>query len=179
MIDAGLPLVIVQPGVVYGPGDEGPTRDSLRQFLSGKMPLLPHGTAYCWGHVDDTARGHVLAMQRGAVGQSYIIAGPPHTLIEAMELAAKISGVPAPRLRAPASLLKLMSHLMRPVDALVALPESYTPEFLRIVAGATYIGSNAKAKRELGIEMRSLEAGLPETLEHEMRQLGMTPRMRA
>lgn len=178
MIDAGLPLVIVQPGVVYGPGDEGPTRDSLRQFLSGKMPLLPRRTAYCWGHVDDTARGHILAMQLGTAGQSYIIAGPPYTLIEAMELAAKISGVPAPRLRAPASLLKLMSNLMRPVDALVTLPESYTPEYLRIVAGATYIGSNAKAQRELGLEMRSLEAGLPDTLDHEMRQLGMMPRSR-
>ncbi len=130
------------------------------------------------GDTSTTPRGHILAMQRGAAGQSYIIAGPPHTLIEAMELAARLSGVSAPRLRAPASLLKLMSNLMRPVDALVTLPESYTPEYLRIVAGATYIGSNAKAKRELGLEMRSLEAGLPETLEHEMRQLGMTPRSR-
>ncbi len=76
---------------------------------------------------------------------------------------------------APAWLLKLAATLMRPTDALVTLPESYTPEYLRIVAGTTYIGSNAKAKRELGLEMRPLEAGLPETLEYEMRQLGMTP----
>lgn len=173
MIEAGLPLVIVQPGLVYGPGDAGPRHDVLHQFLTRKMPLLPRRTAYCWGHVEDTARGHLLAMERGVAGQSYIIAGPPHRLIEAIQLAEQISGVLAPRLRVPPVLLKLASVLMRPLDALVTLPESYTPEYLRVAAGATYLGSSAKARRELGFETRPLHEGLRETLAYEMRQLGM------
>ena len=173
MIEAGLPLVIVQPGLVYGPGDTGPAHDVLHQFLQRKMPLLPRRTAYCWGHVEDTARGHLLAMERGVAGQSYIIAGPPHSLIETIQLAEQLSGVRAPRLRAPPLLLKLASVLMRPLDVLVTLPESYTPEYLRVAAGATYLGSSAKARRELGFETRPLHEGLRETLAYEMRQLGM------
>ena len=44
-----------------------------------------------------------------------------------------------------------------------------------MLAGVTYLGSNAKAKRELGYSVRSLEAGLRETLPHMMRELGMSP----
>jgi dihydroflavonol-4-reductase len=65
---------------------------------------------------------------------------------------------------------------MRPIEALIALPESYTAEGLRTIAGVTYLGSNAKAKRALGFTVRSLEEGLRETLAYEMRQLGMRTR---
>jgi nucleoside-diphosphate-sugar epimerase len=51
--------------------------------------------------------------------------------------------------------------------------EAYSGEGLRILAGATYIGSNAKARHELGYNPRSLKEGLTETLHHEMRLLGM------
>ncbi|MBV9578862.1 MAG: NAD-dependent epimerase/dehydratase family protein, partial [Chloroflexi bacterium] len=72
MMRQGLPLVIVQPGGVYGPGDNSPQGELLRQYLRRKLPMVPRGSALCWGHVDDTAAGHALAMERGATGQSYI-----------------------------------------------------------------------------------------------------------
>jgi nucleoside-diphosphate-sugar epimerase len=56
--------------------------------------------------------------------------------------------------------------LVQPIDSL--LPESYTSEGLRIIAGVTYIGDNAKAKRELGYNPRPLQEGWKETLQHEM-----------
>ena len=87
LIQAGLPLVIVQPGVVYGPGDPSVIGNLLRQYLRRTLPIRPHGAAFCWGHVDDTAHGHILAMDKGRAGQSYILAGPPHTLEEALEIA--------------------------------------------------------------------------------------------
>ena len=65
-IARGLPLVIVQPGAVYGPGDTSAIRASFLQFLHRKLPAVPKRTAYSWGHIEDTARGHVLAMARGA-----------------------------------------------------------------------------------------------------------------
>jgi nucleoside-diphosphate-sugar epimerase len=87
MIRAGLPLVVVQPGLVYGPGDQSIVHRTFLQYLRGKLPIAPRQTAYCWGYVDDTARGHVLAMDMGRLGESYIIAGPLHTPIEVPALA--------------------------------------------------------------------------------------------
>jgi nucleoside-diphosphate-sugar epimerase len=58
-------------------------------------------------------------------------------------------------------------------DWLIPLPETYTGEGLRVVAGVTYTGNNSKAKRELGYDPRPLKDGLAETLKHEMKLLGM------
>lgn len=162
MIREGLPLVIVQPGVTYGPGDTSEIRPTLVRYLQGRLRAIPKETAYCWAHVDDTARGHLLAMEKGVPGQTYIIAGFPHTLIEAFEIAQQITGRPAPRMHVPPSVLRGIALLAR-------------SERLRDVAGVTYLGSNAKARRELGYDPRPLEPGLRETLAHEMQLLGMTP----
>ena len=160
MIRAGLPLVIVQPGVNYGPEDTSEIRPLFVRYLQRKLRALPKRTAYCWAHVDDTARGHLLAMEKGSVGQAYIIAGWPHTLIDAFDLAERITGIPAPRFRASPGLLRALAAISR-------------SERLRVAAGVTYLGSNAKARRELGFAPRPLEEGLRETLQHEMRLLGI------
>jgi nucleoside-diphosphate-sugar epimerase len=173
MIERGLPLVIVQPGLVYGPGDEGPSGRILRTYLQRKLPLVPEGAAYCWAHVDDVAAGHVLAMERGRPGESYHLAGPPATVVSALALAERITGIPGPRFRAPPILLRVLAAVMTPVAALVPVPEDYQPETLRVLAGCTYLGTNDKARRELGWEPRDLESGLGDTLRHEMNQLGI------
>lgn len=173
MIAAGLPLVIVMPGLIYGPGDTSSVRTTLIQYLQRRLPLLPKQTAYSWAHVDDIAQGHIQAMDQGRPGESYIIAGPTHTLIEAIELAERITGIAAPRLRAAPGVLKAMAALMGLVERVVPVPASYTAEYLRVSAGATYIGSNAKARRELGYRPRPLAEGLAATLLHEMALLGM------
>jgi nucleoside-diphosphate-sugar epimerase len=174
-IARGLPLVIVQPGLIYGPGDTSSVRTSLIQFLQRKLPLLPEKTAFSWAHVDDIARGHILAMEKGAPGQNYLLCGPTHTFIEGMEIASQVSGAPLPALHAAPGMLKAMSAVMGLVEKLIPLPESYTGEGLRIIAGVTYIGDNRKAARELGFAPRPLKDGLRETLEHEMNLLGMSP----
>jgi nucleoside-diphosphate-sugar epimerase len=171
MIRAGLPLVIVEPGAVYGPGDPSPQGQLLRQYLQRKLPMVPRGAALCWAHVEDTAAGHVLAMQRGAVGQSYIIAGPPATIQAVLALAERLTGVPAPRLHPDPRLVKAVAAAMRVVERVVPVPDTYSAEYLRVAAGATYLGSNARARRELGFQPRSLEEGLPETLAYELARL--------
>jgi nucleoside-diphosphate-sugar epimerase len=176
LMKAGLPLVIVQPGVNYGPGDTSSIGDALRQYLQGKLPLAPAGAAYCWAHVDDTARGHMQAMERGKTGESYIIAGPPHTLVEVLQLAEQITGIKAPGLQAPPWLLRTFSAVMGALEAVVPVPEQYSAETLRVSAGATYLGTSAKAERELGFQARPLAEGLRETLAYEMTQLGIRPR---
>lgn len=172
---AGLPLTIVMPGVIYGPGARGPVRPYLVQYLEGKLKRLPAEAAVCWGHVEDTARAHVLAMERGEPGETYIIAGPPHTYGEAFEIAEEITGIPAPPKRASPATLRFLARLMEGVNALVPLSGTYHPETLRAMAGVTYLGSNAKAREELGFDPRPLKVGLRPTLAHEMRLLGMEP----
>ena len=133
--------------------------------------MLPLETAFCWAHVDDIADGHILAMQNGKTGEHYIICGEPYRLYEAYLLASKVSGKPAPRPVSP-NLLKVMSILARPFDSI--LPESYTSEGLRITAGVTYWGDNSKARRELDYNPRPMSEGWTETVEHEMKLLGMS-----
>jgi nucleoside-diphosphate-sugar epimerase len=174
-IKGGLPLVIVQPSVIYGPGDSGPIHDLFTQFLRRKLPMAPQRTAFCWAHVDDVARGHLLAMERGHPGDSYFLAGPAYPLRDVFKLTEELSGVRAPKMAAPPWLLKAMSGMMGAVERVVPVPESYSGEYLRESAGTTYIGDNAKAKRELGWSARTLAEGLPETVRYEMGLLGMTP----
>src|SRR3989475_12662141 len=113
MIRAGLPLVIVQPGVNYGPGDTSEIRPFFVRYLQRKLPALPKRTAYCWSHVDDTARGNLLAMEKGSVGAAYILAGGPHTLIDAFSLAERTTGIPAPRFHALTGLSRAMAARSR------------------------------------------------------------------
>jgi nucleoside-diphosphate-sugar epimerase len=166
----GLPLAIVMPGLVYGPGDTSSVRGSLVSFLQGRLPMLPSQTVLCWAHVEDTAHGHVLAMEKGKPGETYIIAGEVCTLADAYKLASQVSGS-RPPLTVPHQMMKAMSLLVTPFDSL--LPDSYTSEGLRIISGTTYIGDNAKARRELGFNPRPLRQGWTETIEHEMELLGL------
>ncbi|MGD2135582.1 MAG: NAD-dependent epimerase/dehydratase family protein [Gemmatimonadales bacterium] len=169
----GLPLVVVQPGVVYGPGDHSRIGDTLRDYLRRRLPVLVKETAFCWAHVDDTVEGHVLAMERGRPGETYIIGGEVHTLVEAIDVAARITGVPAPKLRLPPWILRVGSILVRPLAPV--LPPTYSPETLRVSAGTTYLGDDTKARRQLGFDPRPLEVGLRGTLEAEMRALDSGP----
>ena len=172
MIEQGLPLTIVQPGLVYGPGDTSLAHDNWVEYLRGRLLATPQRTAYCWAHVEDVAHGHILAMERGVPGETYIIAGPPHTLIEAMDTAQEITGRRAPRFHLSPAMMRVGALLLEPLSRLAALPPLYSPEGLRSAAGVTYLGSNQRARRELGYQPRSLREGLPETLAHEMQMLG-------
>jgi len=173
MIRAGLPLVIVQPGGVYGPGDTSPQGQLLRQYLQRKLAIVPRGAALCWGHVEDTARGHLLPMERGAVGERYIIAGPPAAIVEVLALAERITGISAPRRRVSPGVLRASAKLMSVVERIVPLHETMSAEYFRVAAGVTYLGSNAKAQREFGFQARPIEEGLRETLEYELAYSGI------
>lgn len=175
MVAAGLPLVIVQPGAVYGPGDTSMVRRTLQDFLQRKLPVAPRGLSLCWGHVDDVVEGHMLAMERGKAGESYIIGGPAHEMTEVLAMVSRISGVPAPRIGISPPVLKALAAAAGMVERLFPLPERYSSEMLRVNAGVTYLGSSAKAERELGFRARPLEEGMRETVLHEMRLLGMVP----
>ena len=169
-IARGLPLVIVMPGLIYGPGDTSSLGASIREHLRGQLPMIPAKAGNCPAHVEDIAAGHILAMKKGKIGETYMITGDCHTLAAAFQLASQISGKRAPVV-APARMVKFMSIVARPFDRF--LPPSYTSEGLRVVAGVTYMGDNSKARRELGYQPRPFREGWEETVRHEMRLMGM------
>lgn len=172
MMQEGLPLVIVQPGLVYGIGDTSSVRTTLISYLKKQLPIIPQKTALSWAHVEDIAHAHRLAMEKGRVGESYNICGYTHTLVNALEIAKEITGIRTPA-AVPLQIMHVMSSIMYILDKFIPVPESYTGEGLRIISGVTYIGDNSKARRELGYRPRPLREGLAETLHHEMKLLGM------
>ena len=171
-IEEGLPLTIVMPGLVYGPGDTSGMRTALVDLLRGRLPMTPARTAFCWAHVEDTARGHILAMEKGQPGETYIITGPRHTFEQSFDVAARLAKVRAPVMHPGPRTMRVMSQLMKAAGRFVTLPPAMQPEALRVLAGTTYFGANDKAVRELGFTVRPLEEGLAQTLEHELRLLG-------
>jgi dihydroflavonol-4-reductase len=162
---SGVPLIIVQPGAVYGPGDPSQLGQALGAAARGRLPFVPARSAYCWGHVEDTARAHVLAMERGTPGDTYIVAGPPHTVAEAARMAAELTGAPPPRVLVPPLPLRMIAltlSFLERVPLWPGLPATLTAEYLRVSAGVTYLGSSARAQRELGFNARPLSLGLRE-----------------
>ncbi len=172
MIASGLPLVIAQPGVIYGAGDTSGLRTALVQMLRWRLPWTPRRTAFCWGHVEDTARGLMLAMDKGRTGEAYILTGPRHTFEEVFDLAASLAHVPRPPLHPGPTLMRGAASMMSLVQKAITLPPALTPEALRVMAGTTYLGANDKAVRELGFTARPVEEGLAHAIEHELRELG-------
>jgi nucleoside-diphosphate-sugar epimerase len=172
MMRAGLPLVIAMPGAIYGPGDTSGIHATLVQLLRGRLFATPRGVAFAWVYVEDAARGLRQAMDAGRVGESYLLTGPVHTFEEAFDIAARIAGKRAPLLHPPPVMMRGAAKLVETLESWdVRTPVA--SEVLRLMAGTTWIGSSAKAERELGFTARPLEEGLRHTIEHELRQLGM------
>jgi len=97
---AGLPVVLVHPTFPVGERDTAPTPTgrTIVEYLNGRIPAYVD-TALNVVHVDDVARGHLLAEHRGRVGRSYILGGENMSLREMLATLADVCGLPAPRVR--------------------------------------------------------------------------------
>jgi nucleoside-diphosphate-sugar epimerase len=160
LIGEGLPCVIVQPGGVYGPGDTSSIGVLLDQFLSGKMPLIPFPElGMCLTHVEDIAAGIILALDKGAVGEAYVLSGPVTTVREAIGVVSAETGKKAPRHALPTGVMKALT----PIGPLVGKVMGQPPNLRELIAsadGVTFWATHEKATRELGYEPRGLEDGL-------------------
>jgi dihydroflavonol-4-reductase len=159
--ERGLPIVLVQPSVIYGSGDTSTVGEICRRIAAGKRALGPKGGGACWVHVDDVAKGHLLAMEAGTPGESYILAGDVATFEEAMTLVAEVSGGRKPMFL-PRAMVRGTARMNGVVEALVKLPQDFTREAM-LASTATYYGSAAKAGSKLGWRPRSIRSGFSET----------------
>lgn len=142
---AGLPVVIVNPAHVMGRGDlYRSSTEIVRRFLRREIPAYVDG-AICIVDVEDVARGHLLAEERGRVGERYILGNRNYTLDRLFADLGRISGIEPPALRLP------LPAAMAAVRGLQALPgrPAVTQTELR-ASSFWWTFRSAKAKRELG-----------------------------
>ncbi len=162
-----LPCIIVQPGGVYGPGDTSQVGDLIDQLLAGKLPLIPFPElGVCLTHVEDIAGGILLAVDKGKLGETYVLSGPVTTMRDAVEIVAGIAGRKPPKHAVPTPLLKALTPVGPLVGKLMNQPPNLR-EMITSADGVTFWASHEKASRELGYAPRGMEEGLRETLEAE------------
>lgn len=170
-MNRGLPLAIAMPGMIYGPNDTSAVRASLIDFLRGKLPAIPAKSVMHWAHVEDVAQAHIALMEKGRIGEAFIISGERSTVVEMYQVASEVSGAKMPMIL-PDEVLLFMSKLSRPFDRW--LPDTFTSEGLVTIAGLSYLADDSKARREIGFNPRPIRDGWAETVRHEMKLLGMS-----
>ena len=155
-ISAGAPILIAQPGGVYGPGDHSSLGGVLRDAATGKLRALTFGDlGMNMAHVEDIAEGIALVGERGTPGRAYVLGGELTTMVELVRRVAAIAGHRPPRLGTPTWALRAAAPLVRRIG-----PD--LRELVSASAGVTYWATDAKARAELAYAPRDLEAGLTE-----------------
>lgn len=168
--EAGAPVIIVQPGGVTGAGDTSPLSDIFRYFLRRMPVMFGAKSGVTFAHVDDIAEGHVLAMEKGQPGQSYILAGPCLTYRQVFDLCESITGIRATRFWAPGWTASASASLVGVAERL-GLKLSFSAEALATLADYTFWGSAARAEHELGWAARPVAETFKEVLDYEQAQM--------
>jgi dihydroflavonol-4-reductase len=163
-IAKGAPIVIVQPGGVYGPGDHSEIGNMIDQVRTGKLFMLPFPkTGFNLVHVDDVADGTILAHDRGEVGEAYVLGGEIATMRALVDKVAQIVGRKPPRRDLPTGVLKVVAPAGPVVGKLMGFPPNFR-ELITVSDGVTYWAKDDKARERLGYTPRDLDTGLRETL---------------
>jgi dihydroflavonol-4-reductase len=177
MVARGLPVVIVNPAHVMGAGDPGRSSTALvKRFLARRIPVYVDGTLNIVG-VQDVARGHLLADERGSVGERYILGNRNFTLDRLLADLARLSGVEPPAIKLPVTLALALARAVQslPVGQAQAVPLPLplpplgvpvsvpSPVEVRAVS-LNWAFRNIKAKRELGWTTSPHEDCLEETI---------------
>ncbi len=165
----GQDLVILYPGVVYGPGDmtEGNLVARLvSDHLKGRLPALvgPGNRLWSYSYVADVADGHALALEKGRRGERYFLCGENATLTQLFALVHEMTGKAPPRWHLPYGLAKAFGRGMWIWAELTGLAPQMTQGEVGVFR-EHWAYSSQKAERELGYRSRPLREGLRATLE--------------
>ncbi|MEA2682931.1 MAG: hypothetical protein QOK05_1259 [Chloroflexota bacterium] len=168
-VERGLPVVIVQPGAVYGPGDHSDVGNVINQFLAGKLPAKTFPEAGLnLVHRDDVATGILLCLDKGTAGQQYVLGGELTTLGQMIDTLASIAGRKSPGMTVPAGLMKALTPLGPVIGKALGMGPNLA-EIIKATNNVTYWAKDDKARRELGYAPRGLAQGLRDTLAAEGR----------
>ncbi|MBN2505713.1 MAG: NAD-dependent epimerase/dehydratase family protein [Verrucomicrobia bacterium] len=149
----GAPVVIVNPSAPVGPRDVKPTPTGriIVDFLNRRMPAYLD-TGLNWVHVRDVALGHILAAEKGRLGERYILghAEGNWTLKQTLDILAELTGLPAPRLRIPYAVALAAAHADEFLARWTGKPPKAPLAGVRMARHKMWFNP-AKAIRELGL----------------------------
>ncbi|HLW71246.1 MAG TPA: hopanoid-associated sugar epimerase [Candidatus Binataceae bacterium] len=169
----GVPIVIVNPSTPIGPFDYKPTPTGriIVDFLNRRMPAYME-TGLNLACVEDVARGHLLAAERGRIGEKYILGGENVTLAEMLKRLARLSGLRAPRLKIPYAVAWSFALAAEAVARTVThrAPRASLTE-VRMAHKIMFFDST-KARAELGYTTTPLDDGLARAISF-FRRTGM------
>jgi dihydroflavonol-4-reductase len=156
----GLPVVIVNPSAPVGAGDVKPTPTGqvIVDFMRGRMPAYIE-TGMNIVDVDDVAVGHLLAMKKGRQGERYILGCKNLMLKDVFEILSKLTGVKAPSLRLPRSVVLPLAHMNHWIAQLTGHPPRIPLEGVKMAKYRMHYDCS-KAIRELGIPQTPPEIAL-------------------
>jgi len=161
----GAPVITVNPSAPVGPWDvkPTPTGQMIVDFLKGKM-VASLDTGLNLVHVRDVARGHILAGDRGRVGQRYILGHRNLPLLEIFQMLATLTGIPAPRFRVPYAVAWLTAVGMEGLARLRGGAPQVPLTAVRMARKRMYF-SAAKAVTELGLPQTPVEQALRDAVD--------------
>ena len=164
MIENGLPAVIVLPSTPIGPRDIKPTPTGriLVEAASGRLPAFVD-TGLNLAHVDDVAAGHLMALERGAIGERYILGGQDASLRALLGEIAVLCGRPPPTIRLPRTPFYPLAYAAETVARITGREPFLTRDALDMAAHQMFFTS-AKAERELGYSARPYREALADAL---------------
>jgi dihydroflavonol-4-reductase len=161
MAKGGMPIVVVNPSTVMGPGDYKPTPSGnlILTYLNWNLPFGPPWSpgGFSIVDVDDVATGHVLAMEKGRIGERYILGGHNVTVEQLFEQLSEITGLAGPGFRAPPPLVALAGAASELAARVTGKTPQITYKFARDYIGSFVWVSSQKAERELGFSSRPLK----------------------
>lgn len=157
---SGFPVVIVNPTAPVGDHDFKPTPTGkiIADFMKRKMPAYIE-TGLNFVDVRDTAKGHLLAAERGRAGERYILGCENLTLGQLFERLERIGGVPAPRIRIPYGVAYLTGVLSTAISSFTGREPLAPIEGVRMARKKMWVRHD-KAARELGFEPGPVDAAL-------------------
>ena len=163
----GLPVVVVNPSATVGPRDVRPTPTGrvIVDFLNRVMPAYLD-TGLGWVHVCDVAVGHILAAERGRIGERYILgqALGNWTIKQALDVLAEITGLSAPKFRVPYAVALMAAHVDETISKFTGEPPRVPLAGVRMAKHKMFFNP-VKAIRELGLPQTNPKQALTDAVE--------------
>jgi len=161
----GLPVVIVNPSFPVGPRDikPTPTGQTILDFINHRLPAYVD-TGMNVVDVEDVAQGHLLAAEKGKIGERYILGGRNMSMREFLGILEKITGIPAPRVRLPYAPLLALSYVNATWCRMTKSTPRMTPDTIRMSRHYMYYDPS-KAINELGMPQTPPEVALKKAVD--------------
>ncbi len=150
-----LPLVVIYPGGVLGPGDTKMTGDWMKNLINRKAPVIAYNdTVVTCVHVKDVAEAIIRATEKpGNIGQKYLVGKYQQSIEEMTKMICALSGAPFPKMSLPNTITKFSAFIQTKIADLTKKPpmQGISSDYTRMMEQGLHLFDGSKAEKELGI----------------------------